>query len=437
MILLALSVTSYTPPKLVSRASSVVEPAGAGRVLVQVQVNADGTFKVLRVIKSSNPADNAAALNIAEHSTYAPALKNGKPVAALFDMNVVFGAQAVSGAGGQIAQMLHDNDWVGARSAAEVALTENPKNQLIQAQLGVADAYLHDVESAATAFDRAGTIPDMYQNVAMQVYSLHAVDIAQKQPDLALAEAQKAVSMNGDYGAYYALGTVEHDKGDNVNALQALSKAYQLAQSANPPADATTMRNMLQATLATAQALHDTATAAKVTSELNAASPGMSGKLTAYTLDQQGTEEYKRHDYGDAIAAFEKAAAADPQWAGATEYTKAALVMASEPIPNYRGARAEVLKAIDVDPNFAPAYYLGAVAMGSDALTEGNASELQDATDYANKAAALAEKQGDMKLATSARYYARYHQIDANLRFWSTQLMSNPLMKPNAPAPNN
>src|SRR5579872_1132294 len=143
MILLALSVTSYTPPKLVSRASSVVEPAGAGRVLVQVQVNADGTFKVLRVIKSSNPADNAAALNIAEHSTYAPALKNGKPVAALFDMNVVFGAQAVSGAGGQIAQMLHDNDWVGARSAAEVALTENPKNQLIQAQLGVADAYLH------------------------------------------------------------------------------------------------------------------------------------------------------------------------------------------------------------------------------------------------------------------------------------------------------
>ncbi len=436
MLLLALSVTSYTPPKLVSRAASVVEPAGAGRVLVQVQVNADGSFKVLRVIKSSNPGDNAAALNIAEHSTYAPAQKNGKPAPALFDIAVVFAAKSVSGAGGQIAGMLHDNDWEDARRAAQAALAQNPKNQLVQAQLGVAEAYLHDVEDAATAFDDAGTIPDIYQSTAMQVYSLHAVDIAQKQPDLALAEAQKAVSMNGDDGAYYALGIVERDKGDNADALQALSEAYQLAHSANPPADSTLMRNILQATLATAQALHDTATAAKVTSELNAVSPGMSGKLAAYTLDQQGMAHFKQRDYGNAIATFEKAAAADPQWAGAIEYTKAALVMASEPIPNFHAARQEVSKAIDIDPNFAPAYYLGAVAMGSDALTEGNASDVQDATDYANKAAALAEKQGNTKLAASARYYARYHQINANLQFWSTQLMMNPLMSPNAPPPN-
>src|SRR5579862_2959836 len=137
--MLAAPPQTYTPPRLVSRANSVVEPAGSGHVLVQVQVNADGSFKVLRVIHSTNPGDDAAALDIAKHSKYAPALRNGKAARSLFDFEVVFGEEAVSGVGAQIAAMLHQNDYNGAKAAATQALAQNPDNKLVQAQLGVAE----------------------------------------------------------------------------------------------------------------------------------------------------------------------------------------------------------------------------------------------------------------------------------------------------------
>ena len=417
---------TYTPPRLVSRANSVVEPAGSGHVLVQVQINADGTFKVVRVIRSDNPGDNAAALDIAAHSTYAPAVRNGQRVKSLFDFQVVFGAQSVSGVGGQIASMLHQNDFNGAKAAATQALAQSPDNKLVLAQLGVADAFLHDIPGAVEAFDKAGTIPDLYQSVAMQAYSLNAVAIAPSQPQVALTQAQRAVDLHGDYGAYYALGVAQYANKNNAQALAALQKAQSMAQSASPPADKRTMANIDEEMLAVAQAMGDTATVQKISADMSKMDPAYAGKLMAYTIDLQATAAQNRHDFNSAISLYEKAAAADPQWAAGTEYTKAAIVLATEPIPNYQAARVEAEKAIAAAPNYAIAFFIAAVATGQYAVAEGNASQLQDSTDYANKAAALADAAGDTKLAASARFFAKNHVLDTNLAFWSTQLSVNP-----------
>lgn len=417
---------TYTPPRLVSRAASVVEPKGAGTVLVQVQVNADGSFKVLRVIRSSNAGDNAAALDIAAHSKYAPALRNGQPVKSLFDFNVKFGEEAVSGAAAQIASMLHNNNFNGAKAAAAAALAQSPDNHLVQAQLGVADAFLHDIPGAVAAFDQAGTIPSMYQNVAMQAYSLNAASIATTQPQTALVQAQKAVSMNGDYGAYYALGLAQHANKDYSAAVASLEKAESLAKSAHPPADAASMANIEQSLLAAAQSAGDKATVDRVTAEIGKLDPSAGGKSIAYTIDTQAADKVKLHDYSGAVAMYEKAAAASPQWAGPPEYTKAAIVLATEPLPNYGGARIEAEKAIALNANYAPAYYVDALAMAWDAQGSGNMDELQRSTDSANHAAALAQKAGDTQLAEAASYFAKNHQVNMNLQVWSTGLSTNP-----------
>src|SRR5579884_3015764 len=102
---------SYTPPKVVSRAPSVVEPKGKGTVVVQVLVNPNGTFKVMRIMSSTNPGDDAAAMDIAKHSKYAPAMRNGKPVPDFYDFAIGFGENVVSGSAGQVDALLHQSKW--------------------------------------------------------------------------------------------------------------------------------------------------------------------------------------------------------------------------------------------------------------------------------------------------------------------------------------
>jgi len=65
----------YFPPKIATFGKSTLPVTGHGNVVVKVLVNANGTFAVQNVLRSSDPADNAVALDIAKHSTYHPATK--------------------------------------------------------------------------------------------------------------------------------------------------------------------------------------------------------------------------------------------------------------------------------------------------------------------------------------------------------------------------
>lgn len=426
---------SYIPPKVVSQAPGVVEPAGPGKVLVQVRVNADGSFKVLGVELSNNNGDNAAALDIAKRSKYTPGIRNGVPVASILDFKIVFGDQSVSGSASAIDQLLHANDFAGAQKAANGVLAQSPGNRLVQAQLGVADSYLHDIPGAVKAFDAAGTIPTAYANVAMQAYALDAVAIASTAPRTSFVQAEKAVSLGGDYRAYFALGVAEQVNKEYADAEGSLQQAETMARAAAPPADPQVFSNIEHALLAAAQSAGDKPTADRVSADLAKGDPGAAGKDAALAFDGRAGKAAQGHDYAGAVALYEKAAAAAPEWAGGPEYTKAALVLATEPLPNYQAARVEAEKAVAADPQYAPAYYVYAVVMGQDALGSGNMDELQRATEAAYKAAQLAD-QSDPKLAQSARYFAKFHQVDMNLQIWSTGLSVNPRMALPFPVPN-
>lgn len=414
--------TTYTPPKLISRAPSVVEPKGKGTVVVQVMVRANGTFQVMRVLTSTNPGDNAAALDIAKHSKYAPARRNGKPVSNFYDFSVSFGENVVSGAAGQIDKLLHAQQWADAKSTATTALAQNPSDSLVQAQLGVADAFTHDIAGAVAAFDRAGTVPAQYQNVAMQAYALEAQSLLKSSPKEAMVDAQKAVSLGVDYSAYYALGLAQQANGDVSGAQISLEKARAMAAAAKPPADTATRVGIDEALLGIATARKDSSEAADLSAEINALDPGMSGKMRAYSYDQQGTALQNKGDYQAAVKAFEQAAAADPKWAGPIDYTKAAIADVSMAIPNYLAAKSDTDKATAIDPNYAVAYFVEAVAMWRDARMSGNDNMAQDADLYARKAADLARKQGNKSLAEAADYFAQNHALRSNLEQWSTQL---------------
>src|SRR5579872_7204660 len=88
--------TEYSPAKLVRQGSTSKAIAGSGTVVVQVQVNANGSHKVIRVIHSTNSADNAAAIDIANNSTYHPAHRGNAAITSYYDFTLKFKGRSVA-----------------------------------------------------------------------------------------------------------------------------------------------------------------------------------------------------------------------------------------------------------------------------------------------------------------------------------------------------
>ncbi len=163
------ALTYYTAPTLVKRGANTSAVAGPGTVVVQVMVNKDGTFKVMRVIRSSNPRDNAAALEIAKSSTYKPASRGAAKLAAFYDFTLKFtgtGAAATSDAGSGAAsggratyeRMINAGNYAGAQSGLKSYVAGHPEDAGAEQDLGVADTFLSDYQDAAAAFENGGTV---------------------------------------------------------------------------------------------------------------------------------------------------------------------------------------------------------------------------------------------------------------------------------------
>ena len=78
----------FSEAKLINQGKTTHSIAGNGKVVVQVQVNADGSHKAIKVISSTNPGDNAAAMDIAQNSTYRPAHRGKTPITAFYDFTL-------------------------------------------------------------------------------------------------------------------------------------------------------------------------------------------------------------------------------------------------------------------------------------------------------------------------------------------------------------
>jgi hypothetical protein len=88
----AATAPAFVQPALKAAAAHPRPGSGAGSVGVKVFVSTAGTPGAVTINFTTNPADNAAALDFARRSTYLPALRDGRPFASVGVFLVQFSA---------------------------------------------------------------------------------------------------------------------------------------------------------------------------------------------------------------------------------------------------------------------------------------------------------------------------------------------------------
>lgn len=395
----------YVPPKLINQGTSTQAIAGTGVVVVQVQVNADGSHKVIKVIRSSNSGDNAAALDLAQSATYRVGRRGGKVVTAFYDYTLKFNGKSLSaspaarGGSSSIDRMLRAANYAGAKAAAQSAVLRNPADSAAQAQLGAANYFLKDYGAAASAFDKATVVPKEYAILASAAFSAAGASLAQTNPTQALTYAKRAVAMSPTGGSYFALGVAELGNKDAASAITYLKKARDLA-SAEKQTDSKTRvqidAELLQAYLANNDPVNAKTTADEIRS-LDPTSKAPARVLGNYYLSQANTAAGAgKHD--DAIKAFEQAASVGDPDVQVTAYTSVAFEMSKADKPDYAKVKAEADKALAINPNDAPANFAAGLGLTGQYAGSHDDGVKKQALLYLNKADDLAKAAGNAAL---------------------------------------
>jgi len=321
--------TDYKPPKVSHLGKSSVPIAGSGTVIVKVLVKANGSFAVQNVIRSTNAADNPAALDIAKNSSYKVGVRGGKPTTAFYDFTLRFKGKSVSS----------PDEGSGATGGNVSTI-----NQLLRAQNYV---------GAAAEFDKMGSVPARDVSAAAATYATAAVQLQHSNAAQSLAYAQKAVSLSPSSNSYFALGVAQLANNNNADAAASLRRAH---DSGGGPRT-TKERAVLDTYLIQAyNATGDTADANTISAELQRISPNTSVSSTpavpavfnqAATADSAGRLD-------DAVKLYEQAAQASPGIA-VTAYARAALAIGRTDHPDYNRMKAEADKAVALNPNDAGA----------------------------------------------------------------------------------
>jgi hypothetical protein len=395
----------YTPPKMIKQGKSETPISGSGKVLVKVLVKPDGSFQVEQVVTSTNHGDDAAALEIAKSSTYAPATRGGKKVIAFYDYALKFttaGATSNDAAGatglGQYDAELRAGNYTAAQTGLKSYLAAHPDDARAELDLGVADTFLNDSEGAADAFDKAGTIPDSFKAVAGKAYVDRAVQLlGAKDSAGALAIAKRAVALEPGFSSYDTQGVAEFESGDTAAAVADLVKSHDIAKTlAAVPAQSRAANDLhlMQAYLAS----DNVDAAEKVASEAAAADPS----AKAYGEKVFASYYIKKAQDAEAAGKFEQAAGfyergvTDAPSQAALLYAGASVAyMKVVPNPDVDKAKASADKGLAADANSPEANYAEGVALA-------NQGKKAEALPFLNKADTLAKAAGESALATSA-----------------------------------
>ncbi len=411
--------TSYfNPAKLVSRGSATTPTTGPGTVVVQVLVNKDGTFKVERVIRSTNHGDDAAALEIAGKSKYRPATRGSEPQTAYYDFTLKFtGASGAAGTspdtgGGseldRLSRMISAGNYSGAQTGLKSYLAEHPDDQKAQLYLGATYAYQGQPLDATAAFDKAGTIPPNYTALAGKAYNdAAAAHLKANEDALAVDAAKRAVDLAPSFFTYNTLGFAEMSAGSNDAAIADLQKARALGQSnsAIKPSDrAREDGNLVAADLAAGK-IDDAKAVAAESKQLDPSEAGSDSAFANYYIKTaQAAIAAGKHKDGAAL--YEQAAAYAPAQAAALYGQAAVAYLNAKPDPDNAKAKADADKALAADPDDAVANFAAGVALAN---TPGKTKE---ALVYLNKADASAKKANNVSLATSIESMIK--QLGAN-----------------------
>lgn len=406
----------YSKPKLLKQGTTTQPIAGSGTVIVQVQVNADGSHKATHVIKSTNSGDNAAAMEIAQNSTYRPAHRGSTPITSFYDFTLKFSGKSVaktpsedsgmpaggtlSSSAAQVAALIRQGKYDAAKSKAEAALMSSPSDESLRQMLGIAAFDAGDFTTAASAFDKVGTIGPQFKEIAARSFATAAVKGAQSDPSQALGYAQKAIALEPDANSRFALGVAQLASGDATTALASLKAAHQAAMTDSkiPVSSKVNIDSvLLQAELAS----HDTAGAQATEAEIKQLDPGSTAGSAAMAtaLIKSGNDAAAANKIDAAITDYDQAAAAGDPKLAVTANTLAAFAIARTEKPDYKRMQAYAEKALATSPNDAMANFAEGVALTAQWGSDHDAATKQKASEALNKADQQAKTDGNESLS--------------------------------------
>lgn len=408
----------FTPAKLLKQGTTTSDIAGSGKVVVQVQVNADGSHKVIRVISSTNSGDNAAAMDIAQSSTYHPAHRGSTPITAFYDFTLRFSGKSVahstSGTSGiampssstlspaalQVAALLRQHQYAQAKSKAQMELLSSPGDQSVRQMLGVAAYDLDDFTGAAAAFDKVPSIAPQFRAPAAQSFAAAAVKVASSDPTQSLAYAQKAMSLAPDTNSRFALGVAQLANNQNDAALKSLQAARDaaMADSKIPVASKVNIdAELLQAYLASG----DVKDAQTVSAQIKQLDPSSNAGARAMgvSLVKSGQTAAAAKDYVTALNDYDQAAALGDPSVAVTANVLAAFAVAQSPKPDYKRMQSYADKAIALQPDDAQANFAEGIALTGQWTSSHDDATKKKAADALARADNQAKAAGNESLA--------------------------------------
>jgi Gram-negative bacterial TonB protein C-terminal len=416
----------FTEARLIHQGTTSAAIAGTGRVVVQVQVNADGSHKAIRVIHSTNPGDNAAAMEIAASSTYRPAHRGTKPVTAFYDFTLRFSGKSVarnpsqssssgmpssaalSPAAAQVAALIRQHQYAAAKSKAQSELLSSPGDDSLRQMFGIAAYDTDDFAGAAAAFDRVPTISSQFRSAAAQSFAAAAVKLAASDATRSLTYAQKAMSLAPDTNSRFALGVAQLANNDNAAALASLKAAHDAAMNDSKipvPAKVNMDSELLQAYLAN----NDTQGAQSVAAQIKQLDPASTAgsRAVGVSLIKSGQAAAASKDYVTALKDYDQAAAlGDPQVA-VTANVAAAFAVAQSPKADFKRMQSYADKAIALQPDDAQANFAEGIALAGQWASSHDDGTKKRASDALAKADAQAKASGNEALALQIETFVK------------------------------
>ncbi len=417
----------FTPAKLLAQGKTTHDIAGSGTVVVQVQVNADGSHKVVKVLRSTNAGDNAAAMDIAQNSSYHPAHRGTTPVVSFYDFTLKFNGKAVvntpsesqgpgvpssggnvSPAATQVATLIRQHQYSQAVSKAQAELVNSPGDDSLRQMLGIAEFNSGNVMGAAAAFDKVQNIGTQFRPIAAASFARAAVSTANSNPTQALAYANKAMSLQPGANSRFALGVAQLANNQNAEALASLKAAHD-AELSDRSLSTSSKVNLDQELMRAYIANNDSAGAQAVAAEIKRLDPNSSAGSQAMgdSLLRSGVAAFNNKDYTTALADFDKAAAS-----GSPDIAFQANVLAAKAIgnsakPDYKQMQAYADKALAIKPNDANANFAQGIALTGQWFGSHSDTTKKAASAALAKADQEAKDQGDEGLALQIESFVK------------------------------
>jgi TonB family protein len=400
---LAQSTGYYDPPKLVKQGTATSPVSGSGVVEVQVRVNADGTFKVEKIVRSTNHEDDAVAMQMAQTAKYAPATKDGKKITAFYTYKLNFvihnGSASVAAPSNSLASYeteVRAGKYTAARAGLSTYLQSHPDDPQASALLGVSEYFLNNFADSAAAFDKAGTVPKSYVAVAANAYAKTAQNaISSKNGSVAVAMATKAKQLDPGVATWNLLGNAQVVAGDYTSAVQSFGESRTLAAN-DSKIDAkergTIASNLVAAYVSANQIDKAVALLPEVKQDDPSNTMGLSHVVDYYA--KKGQASWDAGKYSDAIDWYEKGAALGGPYAH-TMYTSEALVYMQMAHPNWDTVKSIADKALALSPDDARANLAAGIALMQQ-------RKYQDAANYLARADRAAKAAGDTDAASKA-----------------------------------